>query len=99
MFGRVGGRTVEGQTDVTVLEMSLGGMAVETVLELPVGARHDFQLTLGDGAVVPLVGRVRHCRNVAEPGAEPRFVSGIEFSDEDPESGHPPVEDIIRRVT
>lgn len=98
-LGNTGGRTLDGEGEVRVLEMSLGGMAVETAFEMPVGARHDFRLTLGDGATVPLVGRVRHCRNAAGPDEPARFISGIEFTDEDPASGSVPVEDLIRRVT
>lgn len=99
ILGRVSGRSFEGGGEIKVLEMSLGGMAVETPEEMPIGSRCDFRLTLGDGATIPLVGRVRHCRNTASLEETPRFVSGVEFTDEEPSEGQLQVGDIIRRIT
>ena len=67
---------------VDVIEMSLGGMSVETSISFPVGAVHTFSLTLGDGSTVELTGTVRHCRNVAPAGAEARYVVGFQFVDD-----------------
>jgi c-di-GMP-binding flagellar brake protein YcgR len=44
-----------------VLEMSHGGMQVETAFPLQLDSLHDFRLTLGDRSVV-VKGRVAHSR-------------------------------------
>jgi hypothetical protein len=76
------GRTA-GETPVRVRDFSLGGMAVELAVELPVGSLHDFQLQLGDGSVVDLRGRVVRCRALAAPGEPPLFSCGIQFVDDE----------------
>jgi PilZ domain len=77
LLGRLHGRVVALEVAVTVTEISLGGMAIETDIEFPPGAEHEFQLTLGDDSTVRLKGRVAHSQKV---GGEPaRYVSGIAF--------------------
>jgi hypothetical protein len=76
--------------------MSLGGLAVETPFPMERGSVHELQLTLGDGAAVDLRARVMHCRNVAPEGAEPLFLSGLQFIDDDREDPSP-VGDIMGR--
>ena len=84
-------------TPVTVIEISLGGMAVETAMEFPVGVVHPFRLTLGDDSTVDLLGRVLRCRNIAEEGGAARYRVGIQFVDE-PANGSPGVDDVIDRI-
>ncbi len=80
VLGELHGRFVALDMPVTVMEISLGGMGIQTEIPLPVGAVHDFQLTLGDGSVTHLQGRVVHCNKL--PGEEERYVSGVQFVDE-----------------
>ncbi len=82
LLGRLHGTMVSLDVPVDVIEMSLGGMSVETSISFPVGAVHTFSLTLGDGSTVELTGTVRHCRNVAPAGAEARYVVGFQFVDD-----------------
>jgi PilZ domain-containing protein len=84
LLGRLHGSVVALEVSVTVTEISLGGMAIETEIEFPRGAEHEFQLTLGDESTVRLKGRVAHSQKLS--GDSPRFLSGIEFVEEsDPE--------------
>ena len=80
LLGRLHGRAVALEVAVTVTEISLGGMAIETEIEFPPGAEHEFQLTLGDDSTVRLKGRVAHTHKMA--GDTNRFLSGIEFTEE-----------------
>jgi hypothetical protein len=80
LLGRLYGSLPAVEVSVTVVEISLGGMAIETALELPVNTEHEFLLTLGDGSTVRLAGRVAHSHKASED--PPRYLSGIEFVDE-----------------
>lgn len=83
ILGKLHGRIVTFDVPVTVLEISLGGMGIQTTVPFPVDAVHGFQLTLGDDSVVHLKGRVVHCNRLE--GTEDRFISGIQFLDETPD--------------
>lgn len=99
LLGRLHGHSVSLEVPVKVREISLGGMAIETSVQFPVGAVHEFRLTLGDESAVELTGRVLHCRNAAPADGPPVYVTGIQFIDEDdPAHVTSPVSDIIDRV-
>jgi len=95
LLGRLHGHSVSLDLPVKVIQISLGGMAIETSVPFPVGAVHAFRLTLGDDSTTELVGRVMHCRDTAPAGAEPVYVTGVQFVEDDAESAS----DIIDRVT
>ena len=98
LLGKLHGHSVSLDLPVSILEISLGGMAIQTGLPFPVGAVHAFRLTLGDESTVELHAKVMHCRNVAPVDAAPAYVTGFQFvEDEPPESG-PTVGDLIDRV-
>jgi len=80
LLGRLHGSVVALEVAVTVTEISLGGMAIETQIDFPRDAEHEFQLTLGDDSTVRLKGRIAHCQKLA--GDPPRYLSGIEFVEE-----------------
>jgi hypothetical protein len=97
ILGRIHGHSVSLNAPVTVVEISLGGMAVETPFEFPVGVVNLFRLTLGDESTVDLEGRVLRCRSVAEPGEAARFRSGLQFVD-DTEAAGPGVGSLLKRI-
>jgi hypothetical protein len=80
LLGRLHGNVVALEVPVTVTEISLGGMAIETEIDFPRGAEHEFQLTLGDDSTVRLKGRIAHSQKLG--GEAPRFLAGIEFVEE-----------------
>jgi hypothetical protein len=90
ILGQLHGHNVTLDVPVIVRDFSLGGMAVETAFPFPIGAVHDFRLTLGDGAVVDLRGQVRRSEPAADPGAAGRYVTGIEFVDDEVERADGP---------
>lgn len=94
----VSGKSLANEGEVAVIEMSVGGMAIESSFEMVVGSRREFRVRLGDGAVVHLVGCVRHNRRVSGEDDPPRYVSGVEFIDEDPGGEQLPVTDLINRL-
>lgn len=97
LLGRLHGHSVSLDLPVKVIQISLGGMAIETRTPFPVGAVHAFRLTLGDDSTTEIVGRVMHSRDTAPAGSDPAFVTGIQFVDDDPENTEG-VGDILDRM-
>jgi hypothetical protein len=98
MVGQLHGHAVTFDLPVTVRDISLGGMSIQTPVALPVGATHTFNLTLGDGALLTLVGRVLRSSGRTELDGTEYFVSGVQFVDDEPAEGGP-VGDIIGKMT
>ena len=98
LLGRLHGHVVSLDVPVTVREISLGGMAVETTFSFPVGVVHEFRLTLGDGAHVVLRGQARHSRQVAS-GQRQSFITGFQFVDEETHEHAGVVGDLIDRIS
>ena len=94
VLGKVQGQVV---APVTVREMSLGGMSVETAAAFEVGSVKDFLLTLGDGAAVEVCGKVVYSRPIQEAGRSV-YLSGIQFVDHDDADPHTPVGGLIAKV-
>ncbi|MCC7242766.1 MAG: PilZ domain-containing protein [Acidobacteria bacterium] len=63
---------------MSVHQVSLGGMQVETVFPLHVDSLHDFRLTLRERSIV-VKGRVAHSRIVDVDQDLVMYHSGIEF--------------------
>lgn len=61
-----------------VLEMSHGGMQVETAFPLQLDSLHDFRLTLGERSVV-VKGRVAHSRISDVDQDIVTYRTGVEF--------------------
>jgi hypothetical protein len=63
---------------MTIREIGLGGVLVETALRLQLDSLHEFRLTLGDRSVV-VKGRVAHC-SISDVDQElVTYRSGIQF--------------------
>jgi hypothetical protein len=93
ILGKLHGRLVALDLPLTVLEISLGGLSFETDLEFPVGAVHEYRLTLGDGSNAALKGRVVRCvRDGTASSTAPRFLVGVQFVEEPSEGS---VEDLL----
>jgi len=84
ILGRLHGQEVALATPVTVREISLGGLRVETPVPFPEGAEHAFHLTLGDGAAVTVSARAVHCQPVDTPDGPPLYLTGFRFVDDAP---------------
>jgi hypothetical protein len=100
VVGRVHGRAVALDVPITVREISLGGMSIDTPVAFEIDSVHHFSLTLGDGSVAMIAGRVRYSRQVSAEGAEgsaATFLTGLEFIEED-SPGESPFEDVMRRM-
>jgi hypothetical protein len=85
LLGRLHGHSVSLDLPVHVVQISMGGMAIETAVAFPVGAVHQFRLTLGDGSTTELTGKVMHSRNTAPAGDTPVYTTGIQFVEGDSE--------------
>jgi hypothetical protein len=98
ILGRVQGHLTSLDTPVGVLDISLGGMALETSFAFEVGSRHEFRLALGDGSYVLLRGEIRHCRRVAPADRDEHFITGVQFVEEPPSAGDTTVAGIIDEI-
>jgi hypothetical protein len=96
VIGKVRGRVVSLDVPIVVREMSLGGMSIESPTAFEVGVVTDFLLTLGDGAGIEVYGRTIYTRPL-DGSDEPRFLSGIQFVDQD-EAARKPVSGIMSRL-
>jgi hypothetical protein len=97
LLGRLHGHSVSLDLPVRVVQISLGGMAIETTVPFPAGAVHLFRLTLGDDSTTELTGKVMHSRNTAPVGATPVFTTGVQFVEGDTEGASGVVDDILNR--
>jgi hypothetical protein len=97
ILGRLYGRIVSLDLPVTVREISLGGMSLETSFPFSVNDLHHFTLTLGDGSSVQLAGRVVHSRSIAAPEDPPTYLTGVQFEDETAE-GPGPISNLLERL-
>ena len=100
ILGRLHGQVTSLDVAVTVREISVGGMSMETAFEFPVGVIHDFRLEMGDGSWVELRGRVLRSRSIAAPDGSRVYISGVQFLDDDPddEDDGPTVDDLLDRL-
>ena len=96
MLDRLHGHVASLDVPVSVREISLGGMSLETATALEVGSLHEFRVTLGDGSAVLLRGRVLRSTNVAAEGEAAVFVSGVQFVGDDADD---PVGGLIGRFS
>jgi hypothetical protein len=83
ILGRLHGRIVTVDTRVQIREISLGGMSLESEIAFPVGAVHQFELFLGDGASVAVSAQARHSRRVDDVSPM-RYLTGFQFIEDDP---------------
>ena len=75
---------------ITVHQVSIGGMQVETAFPLHLDSLYDFQLTLRDRSIV-VKGRVAHSRIIDVDQDIVMYRSGIEFIEPSkPVLGHDP---------
>jgi len=98
ILGRVQGRLTSLDAPVGVLDISLGGMALETTFAFEVGSKHEFRLSLGDGSHVLLCGEIRHCRRVGGSEDGDHFITGVQFVEEAPSAGDTTVAGIIEEI-
>jgi hypothetical protein len=63
---------------MTILDISVGGVQIETAFALQLDSLHDFRLSLGDRSVV-VKGRVAHCHIGELTDDAAHYRTGIEF--------------------
>jgi PilZ domain len=98
ILGRLHGQIVSLDTPVAVREISLGGLSFQAVVPFPLGAVHEFKLTLGDGSFVLLHGRVVRSVDHIQPDRSHAHITAVQFLDEEPPHGEPTVGDLIDKI-
>lgn len=78
------GHLITLDEQVTVRQVGLGGMTIETTAPLSPRVVHDFRLTLG-GETVIIKGRVMHSRVSVKQDAV-TYLSGVQFVDTVPDA-------------
>jgi hypothetical protein len=97
---RLEGQSVSTGISVSVRDISLGGLSLESAAPFSTNDLHDFQLTLGDGAVMALRGRVVYSRKLTTAWSNaPLYVTGIEFVDDERGDNGGGIRQLIDRVT
>jgi hypothetical protein len=99
VLGRLHGHVVSLDTPVTVREISMVGLSFSAPIPFPIGAEHEFRLTLGDGSAVMLKGRVVRAQEAPGGEAHRIFVMGVQFLDSEAETGDDPrIEGVVERL-
>jgi len=75
--GQVRGEVMVFQP-MTILDISIGGIQIETSFALQLDSLHDFRLSLGDRSVV-VKGRVAHCHIGELTDVAAHYRTGIEL--------------------
>jgi hypothetical protein len=83
VLGRLHGHVVSIDAPVTVREVSLGGLSFSSALNLPIGAVHEFRLTLGDDSSVLLRGRIVRSELRRSDDGSSVYVTGVQFVEEE----------------
>jgi len=82
------GNTVPLGLPITLVDISPRGLAFRADVPFPPDAEHGFELTVPDGSVVRLNGRVTHC----EAEEDGQFVTGISLT------GGTPILDVLHKI-
>lgn len=98
IVGHLHGVAVSVDAPVRVLDLSLGGMAIETAMAMPIGTVQEFQLTLGDGSLVLLKGRVVRSKNSALEGEPAVYLMGVQFVDDEAPAESADVGDLLDKL-
>lgn len=98
LLGQIHGSVVAYDVAVTVRNVSLGGLSLETPFPFPVGVAHDFRLTLGDDSAVLLRGTVLRCEAERTADGSTMYVTGVQFVDETPGDGEASIGDLMQRL-
>jgi hypothetical protein len=83
---------------ITMREISLGGLSFESAIPFVVGGVHEFRLTLGNQPAVVLRGRVVRSLPTTRDDEAGRYVTGVQFLDDEPLDGEPTIGDLIRQI-
>jgi hypothetical protein len=97
ILGRLHGQIVAFDLAVTVTDISLGGLNFKASVPFPVGAVHDFRLTLGDGSPVVLKGRVVHS-TMGGSDDETLYLTGVQFLDDPAQGPEATVDELIKKI-
>ncbi len=85
LLGQLHGRVVPYDVSVTVRNVSLGGLSLESPFPFPLGASHDFRLMLGDDSTVRLRGTILRCDAERASDGSTYFITGVRFVEEVPD--------------
>jgi len=83
---------------VAIREISLGGLSFSSPAPFTVGVVHKFRLTLGDGTVVVVTGRIIRCQETAEKDGPRVYVCGVQFLDNDLPDDVSSIGELIERI-
>jgi hypothetical protein len=75
--GQVSGEVMVFQP-MTILDISLGGVQIETTFALQLDSLHDFRLSLADRSIV-VKGRIAHCHIGELTEVAALYRTGVEF--------------------
>jgi hypothetical protein len=70
---------LETNTPLTVMNIGMGGFAVESMTAFRQGDHHTVRFTRDDVLSVTLPATVRHCRQTTSQDGTPLFLAGFEF--------------------
>jgi hypothetical protein len=81
---------------ILLRDLSLGGFAFESALNLPRGTEHRFQFTPEDGEPFTIVAESMHCTPIE--GETGRYLTGLRFQRTPEQEINDPVKALIDRI-
>ena len=79
---------------ITLLNLSLGGFLMQTLVEYHVGQIHEFQFTMSKKDPIVVRARIAHAMR-ATVDHKPVYLFGLEFVDRDTQTGDEPVQALV----
>lgn len=79
IFGQIQGQVLPLNIQITVLDIGLGGLYLQTMVRLPVGRLLELCLTLNDGESLVIPARVIRSLHATGTDGLLSYVTGLEF--------------------
>jgi hypothetical protein len=83
ILGRIQSRVLSLNLPIAVLDMSLGGVCIQTDITFPIGELHEFRLTANEGEPLVISARVVHSLHASRSDGTPCYFIGFEFVEDD----------------
>jgi PilZ domain len=94
----VAGKIVPSGVPIKIVDISVGGVAMETSFPVRLGATLNLQFTSKDGSSFVVKAKVAHNRRIAAAVGPVFYRSGLEFADKQTSSSHEAVTILLEKV-
>jgi len=94
----VAGKIVPSGAPIKIVDISVGGIAMETSFPVRPGANLNLQFTSKDGSSFAVKAKVAHSRRTPGSVGPVAYLSGLEFADKQTAASHEAVTILLEKV-